>query len=127
MAASDDSSDSDDERKRKKHKKEKKEKKEKKSHKHKKHKTEHKSEPEATGSRPPGVDPISEDDYFARTREFQLWLQEARNTFLDELQGDEARRLFRKYFVDKWNGGGVSAKVYAAGAKAGEPAASRTI
>ena len=42
------------------------------------------------------MQPISEADYFLRTKEFQLWLQEARKTFLDEIPAEEARSLERR-------------------------------
>ena len=80
------------------HKKEKKEKKEKK---HKKHKRSHHDD--VAGDvpvAPAKVDnPISEDDYFARTAEFQMWLKEARGAYLDELQSEEARKLFKQRFL----------------------------
>lgn len=66
---------------------------------------------------------ISEDDYFAKAREFQQWLVEARSTFLDEVASDEARRLFKK-FVSKWNSGTLSQAIY--DGKSSAPAASRT-
>ncbi|KAL1521312.1 hypothetical protein AB1Y20_020980 [Prymnesium parvum] len=125
MARSDDSDSSSDEKdlpqKQKKHKKERKEKKEKK-HKHKKHK---RPDADAAEPSPPRVDnPIGEDDYFGRAAEFQLWLQEARGTFLDEMPSEEARRIFRERFVPKWNKGDLPPKYYE-GAIA-QPAASRT-
>ena len=57
------------------------------------------------------MQPISEADYFLRTKEFQLWLQEARKTFLDEIPAEEARSLFKK-FVAKWNAKELPPKYY---------------
>ena len=134
--------DDDDERKRKKDKHEHKDKrehkdkhkdkdkrrhdKEHKEHKeHKRHKRDRDDEkpPPDTSACAPCAEPISEDDYFAKSREFQLWLQEARSTFLDEISSEEAHRLFKK-FVAKWNAGSLSAQFYSAAAA--QPAASRT-
>ena len=80
------------------HKKEKKEKKEKK---HKKHKKSHHGDAAADlPAAPAKVDnPIGDDDYFAKTAEFQMWLKEARGAYLDELPSEEARRLFKERFV----------------------------
>ena len=76
------------------HDKEKKEKKHKK--KHKKHKASH----DDAGVAPVKVDnPIGESDYFAKSAEFQLWLQEARGTFLDEMPSEDARKIFKQRFV----------------------------
>jgi hypothetical protein len=47
---------------------------------------------------------LTEADYFSRSPEFRLWLREERNVFFDDLDGDEARRLFAK-FVARWNDG----------------------
>lgn len=103
-------------------------KKEKKKH-HKKEKR-HKSDkkPADEGKKIQGdicVEPISEADYFLKTREFQQWLTEARQTFLDEVSSEEARRLFKK-FVSKWNAGELDMKLYASTISTGAPAASRT-
>ena len=112
--ANSDSSSSDDERKRKHSKKDKKDKREKrdKKEKEKKHKKQKKDRPDGNGVEVAIGDQISDADYFQKAPEFQLWLQEARSTFLDEISSDEARRLFRK-FVDKWNAGQLPAKLYA--------------
>ena len=47
---------------------------------------------------------LTEDDYFGRSSEFRLWLLEERQTYFDDLKGDESRRLFEK-FVSRWNDG----------------------
>lgn len=135
MASSSDSSD--DERRRKhkssskKEKKHKdrdrdKDKKKKSSHRHddeKKSKRHKRDEEEKEVVVAPGITPISEADYFAKSHEFQSWLADKRQTYLDEISGEEARRLFRK-FVSAWNSGTLSDKLYAGGGSA--PAASRT-
>jgi len=101
------------EKKEKKHKKEKKEKKEK--HKHKDKKAKRGDDPAALAAARAMVEasmqPIAEGDYFLRTKEFQLWLSEARKTFLDEIPAEEARALFRK-FVAKWNAKELPPKYY---------------
>ena len=105
-----DSEDSDRKRTRKhnKDKDKKKSHKEKKSHKRdkddgggKRHKKDKSEKSEATAEISVS-NPISEDDYFAKSKEFQLWLHEARSTYLDEVSSEEARKLFKK-FVAKWN------------------------
>ena len=106
---SDDSS-ADESKKKKKHK-DKKEKHKDKKEKHKKEKRHREDDAVAAGSVAPGVTPISEDDYFVKTAEYQLWLQEARKVYLDEIGSEEGRRLFKR-FVSKWNGGELTPKYY---------------
>ena len=130
--ASSSSSDEEEERERKRHKKEKqkKEKHKKDKHKkdkHKKDKHKHKKSKHEGGEGAGGHDaaslagaraqieasmqPISEADYFLKTKEYQLWLSEARKTFLDEIPAEEARSLFKK-FVAKWNAKELPPKYY---------------
>ena len=128
-----DSDSEDSARKRKKHKDKDKKKshKEKKSHKRdkddgggKRHKKDKSEKSEATAEISVS-NPISEDDYFAKSKEFQLWLHEARSTYLDEVSSEEARKLFKK-FVAKWNTGALPPNVYAGGGGSDNAAANRT-
>lgn len=41
---------------------------------------------------PLGVDSISSDDYFIKSTEFKVWLDEFKRKRLDALSGDDARR-----------------------------------
>jgi len=108
-----------------KHAKEKKKHKHKHSGKDKKHKhTSHNEDATRSASTVVSVsDPISEEHYFKKAPEFQLWLTQARSVFIDELSSEEARRLFAK-FCRKWNNGELAATFYA-GLDAA-PAANRT-
>ncbi|KAG0004236.1 hypothetical protein BGZ79_009902 [Entomortierella chlamydospora] len=45
---------------------------------------------------------ISEDDYFAKSVEFRLWLRQAKKKYFEDLSSDDARRYFKK-FVRAWN------------------------
>ncbi|KAI1296373.1 hypothetical protein EDD11_007359 [Mortierella claussenii] len=45
---------------------------------------------------------ISEDDYFAKSAEFRLWLRKSKKKYFEDLSADDARRYFRK-FVRAWN------------------------
>ncbi|KAF9357430.1 hypothetical protein BGX26_003714 [Mortierella sp. AD094] len=45
---------------------------------------------------------ISEDDYFAKSAEFRLWLRQAKKKYFEDLSADDARRYFKK-FVRAWN------------------------
>ncbi|GAA5923155.1 hypothetical protein JCM3775_007448 [Rhodotorula graminis] len=64
------------------------------------------------GGPPPGVDELSDDDYFLKATELKLWLYEDRGKKLDSLKTEDARRYFRK-FVRAWNAGRLDAKYYA--------------
>ena len=57
-----------------------------------------------SGGPPPGVDELSDDDYFLKATELKLWLYEDRGKKLDSLKTEDARRYFRK-FVRAWNAG----------------------
>ena len=117
------SSDSGSDRKR--HKSDKKEKKSKKEKKHKKDKkSKHKAEKEPPPSAP-GVAAISEADYFEKAAEFRIWLR-ARGAFLDELDAAEARKLFVKKFVPRWNAGELDPTLYAGVNETAQSAATRT-
>lgn len=99
-----DSSDSDSDRdkkskKHKKDKKEKKDKKDKKSHKDKK----------SSGFKP--SEEISSDDYFKKNPEFRLWLTESKGKVFGDLSDKETKKYFSK-FVEKWNDGELSEKLY---------------
>ncbi|GAA5820229.1 hypothetical protein JCM3770_006069 [Rhodotorula araucariae] len=61
---------------------------------------------------PPGVDEISDDDYFLKATELKLWLWEDKGKKLDSLKTEDARRYFRR-FVRSWNRGRLDAKFYA--------------
>ena len=117
------SSDSGSDRKR--HKSDKKEKKSKKEKKHKKDKkSKHKAEKEPPPSAP-GVAAISEADYFEKAAEFRIWLR-ARGAFLDEIDAAEARKLFVKKFVPRWNAGELDPTLYAGVNETAQSAATRT-
>ncbi|KAI8617301.1 hypothetical protein BC830DRAFT_1054197, partial [Chytriomyces sp. MP71] len=59
------------------------------------------------------VNAIGEDDFYAKSAEFIVWLREARGGLsLSEIRSSEARRLFAK-FVKKWNRGSLASKFYA--------------
>lgn len=112
-----------DESEKKKHTKHKKGHKHKKEKKEKQKKEKHKKENKATrergdGGPPAGVQPLTSDDYFRRTHEYQRWLQESRGLFLEDIPSAEARALFEK-FVERWNCGKLSAKTYDVGAGGG--------
>ncbi|GAA5905647.1 hypothetical protein JCM8208_005794 [Rhodotorula glutinis] len=67
---------------------------------------------DGAGGPPPGVDELSDDDYFLKATELKLWLYEDRSKKLDSLKTEDARRYFRK-FVRAWNSGRLDAKYYA--------------
>lgn len=55
---------------------------------------------------------LTDDDFFARSVEFRVWLKEKERRAFDELSAARARELFHK-FVKKWNRGRLAAKFYA--------------
>ena len=57
------------------------------------------------------VDNISEEDYFAKSNEFAMWLKEAKGLFFSNLSSEETHKLFAT-FVEIWNAGKLSAKYY---------------
>jgi len=95
--------------------KDKKQKKEKKEKKDKKHKRSHGGDSGGTSAAlsevQAAMNPISEDDYFLKTKEFQLWLQETERKYLDEMPAKEARESFTR-FVAAWNRKTLPAKFY---------------
>ncbi|KAI8823060.1 uncharacterized protein EV422DRAFT_565922 [Fimicolochytrium jonesii] len=76
---------------------------------------------------------LSEDDYFAKSTEFQTWLRLEKKQYFEELSGKEARSLFEKVcmgtsreFVKRWNRGKLDKKYYEGIASSEVPAADRT-
>ena len=60
--------------------------------------------------------PLTQDDYYLRSREFHHWLQEAKATrFNDVPSSEEARRLFDEFARD-WNRGSLPRRYYSGGA-----------
>ena len=45
---------------------------------------------------------ISEKDYFARAKEFKVWLFKKKKTFFEDLTSEQSHELFGK-FVKDWN------------------------
>ncbi|KAM0786011.1 hypothetical protein ACM66B_006827 [Microbotryomycetes sp. NB124-2] len=60
---------------------------------------------------PDGVNKISEDDFFLKSNEFRVWLNEKKSKRLDSLKSSDARHYFKK-FVRRWNSGRLSTKLY---------------
>ncbi|RUP49442.1 hypothetical protein BC936DRAFT_142500 [Jimgerdemannia flammicorona] len=58
----------------------------------------------------PGVGPISEEDYFAKSTEFRVWLRD-KGKFFDELTSEQAHEQFKK-FVKAWNKFKLDKKYY---------------
>lgn len=56
-------------------------------------------------------DNIVEEDYFAKSIEFAMWLKEAKGLFFSNLSSEETHKLFGT-FVEIWNAGKLSAKYY---------------
>lgn len=48
------------------------------------------------------IQSITEDDYFAKSTEFRLWLRQSKKKYFEDLSSDDARRYFKK-FVRAWN------------------------
>ncbi|KAG0011506.1 hypothetical protein BGZ81_002143, partial [Podila clonocystis] len=48
------------------------------------------------------IQKISEDDYYAKSTEFRLWLRRSKKKYFEEMTADETRRYFKK-FVKAWN------------------------
>lgn len=57
------------------------------------------------------MEPITEDDYFAKNPEFSTWLRERKKKFFNELTSDAARELFVG-FIQLWNDRKLPAKYY---------------
>ncbi|KAK4048510.1 hypothetical protein OIV83_004678 [Microbotryomycetes sp. JL201] len=60
---------------------------------------------------PEGVARISEDDFFIKSNEFRVWLDEKKAKRLDSLKSSDARHYFSR-FVRRWNSGRLSRKFY---------------
>ncbi|KIJ39935.1 hypothetical protein M422DRAFT_32535 [Sphaerobolus stellatus SS14] len=60
---------------------------------------------------PPGIEPISEDDYFLKNAEFSRWLRVEKGKYFNELRSDKTRSYFRK-FVKAWNRGKLADDLY---------------
>lgn len=74
------------------HRSEKKEK-----HRHKKHDQKaEESDDESGAAGRYGKAKLTEDDYFAKSTEFQTWLRVEKRTYFNDLSGDEARSHFKK-------------------------------
>ncbi|CAG8636844.1 11550_t:CDS:2 [Acaulospora colombiana] len=83
-----------------------------KKHKKKSHKRHHsESDSDSIPEPPKGFTPISEDDYYSKSTEFRIWLQEKKDKFFDELSSEQARRYFKK-FVNNWNKYRLDKKYY---------------
>ena len=57
------------------------------------------------------VEPITEDDYFAKNPEFSTWLRERKKKYFNELTSESARELFSG-FIQLWNDRKLPAKYY---------------
>ncbi|CAM9730059.1 unnamed protein product [Ascophyllum nodosum] len=54
---------------------------------------------------------ISEKDYFARAKEFKVWLFKKKKTFFEDLTSEQSHELFGK-FVKDWNRGKLDKNFY---------------
>ena len=67
---------------------------------------------------PPGpdalVEPVSEDDYYLKNREFSVWLKHERSVYFTDLLAADARAAF-KDFVKAWNARALPATFYEEG------------
>ena len=67
---------------------------------------------------PPGpdarVEPVSEDDYYLKNREFSVWLKHERSVYFTDLLAADARAAF-KDFVKAWNARALPATFYKEG------------
>ena len=67
---------------------------------------------------PPGpdalVEPVSEDDYYLKNREFSVWLKHERSVYFTDLLAADARAAF-KDFVKAWNARALPATFYQEG------------
>ncbi|KAJ3054172.1 hypothetical protein HK097_002494 [Rhizophlyctis rosea] len=69
------------------------------------------SEDEAVKKARDLIPKISEDDYYNKSTEFQMWLREEKKLYFFDLSGEEARSYFKK-FVRRWNKARLSSKYY---------------
>ena len=74
-------------------------------HAHKSHsKSSHSHHKSRRGGLPPGTPQLTDDDFFARSKEFRAYLSAEKRTDLSSLDTSDARSRFKK-FVKKWNAG----------------------
>ncbi|KAK4703135.1 hypothetical protein P7C70_g3088, partial [Phenoliferia sp. Uapishka_3] len=72
----------------------------------------HDSDDEEDSRGPPeGVAEIDAEDYFLKTTELKVWLDEEKGKRLDQLTGSDARKYFKK-FCRAWNKGRLAPKFY---------------
>ncbi|EFP82908.2 uncharacterized protein PGTG_09876 [Puccinia graminis f. sp. tritici CRL 75-36-700-3] len=69
------------------------------------------SNPITSGLPPPGVQPISKDDFFLKSLEFKVWLKNDKNKFIDQLDSHKSKKYFEK-FVRYWNKGKLDEDYY---------------
>ncbi|KAA1075534.1 hypothetical protein PGTUg99_023234 [Puccinia graminis f. sp. tritici] len=69
------------------------------------------SNPLTSGLPPPGVHPISKDDFFLKSLEFKVWLKNDKNKFIDQLDSHKSKKYFEK-FVRYWNKGKLDGDYY---------------
>ncbi|KAA1069294.1 hypothetical protein PGT21_019880 [Puccinia graminis f. sp. tritici] len=69
------------------------------------------SNPLTSGLPPPGVHPISKDDFFLKSLEFKVWLKNDKNKFIDQLDSHKSKKYFEK-FVRYWNKGKLDEDYY---------------
>jgi hypothetical protein len=60
------------------------------------------------------VEPVSEDDYYLKNREFSVWLKHERSVYFTDLLAADARAAF-KDFVKAWNARALPATFYKEG------------
>ena len=94
-------------------KKEKKDKSEK-SHSHKSHKEGKEKKEKKDHLLPFGVSRITQEDYFLKMPEFQLWLKASGNKFgsFEELPSDKSREIFQYDFIKVYNKGKLPNNYY---------------
>ena len=51
------------------------------------------------------VDEISVENYFEKSCEFRDWLLAENQTYLEDLDVEDAKKIFKKGFVKNWNKG----------------------
>ncbi|KAM0750179.1 hypothetical protein T439DRAFT_247115 [Meredithblackwellia eburnea MCA 4105] len=60
---------------------------------------------------PPGVKELDADDFFLKSTELKVWLDEERGKKLDQISASDARKYFKK-FCRRWNKGKLEEKYY---------------
>ncbi|KAI8917811.1 hypothetical protein DFJ77DRAFT_457918 [Powellomyces hirtus] len=68
---------------------------------------------------------LTEDDYFAKSTEFQTWLRIDKKKYFNDLSGRSAREYFVK-FAKRWNKGKLEKRYYDGIVSSDVPAAERT-